>query len=75
MEPLVIFKVVYNQSGSRAPMFSHAEEDVDARSKPAGCCLLILEVRDRFSSYCFLLVVQVKDYLVGFLGVFNWGIS
>ena len=39
-------RIVADGSGSWAPMFAHAEEDVDPRSHRAGCCQLILEVGD-----------------------------
>ena len=43
-EPVVGFRIVTDRGGSRAPMFAHAEEDVDTRSNRAGCCQLRLEV-------------------------------
>ena len=68
-------RVVADRGGSRAPMFVHAEEDVDACSNRAGCCRLRLEVRDGFPLDCILLVVQGKDDLGGVLEIFDWGIS
>ena len=47
---LVEFRVVDDLSGHWAPMFLHAEEDVDACLNQAGCCQLRSEVRDGFPS-------------------------
>ena len=59
--------IVSDRGGSRVPMFSHAEEDVDARLNRAGCCQLRSDVRDRFSPDRIILVVQGKDYMGGVL--------
>ena len=37
-------RIVADRGGSWAPMFAHAEEDVDPRSNWAGCCRLGSEV-------------------------------
>ena len=68
-------KKVSDRGGPWAPMFTHAEEDVDARSNRAGCCRLILEARDIFPSDCIILIVQSKDDLGCVLEVFNLGVG
>ena len=67
--------IVSDRGGSRVPMFSHAEEDVDVRLNRAGCCRLRSDVRDGFSLDCILLVDQGKDDMGDVLEMPNWGVS
>ena len=68
-------RIVSYRGISQAPMFLHAEEDVDTRSNRSGCCRLISEVRYRFPSNFILMVVQGKDNLGGVLEIFDWGVG
>ena len=56
-------------------MFSHAEEDVDARSEWAGLRGLQSEVRDSIISYGIILVVQGEENLRGVLEVIKQGVG
>ena len=71
MELLVGVRAFANQSGPRASMFLHAEEDVDTCLNWGGCCQLRSKMRDGFPLDFVLLVVQGKDNLDGVLEVFN----
>ena len=71
MQPLVGVRVVNKRGGPRAPMFMHAEEDVDARSNQTGCCQLRSEVRGGLFSDCIFLIVQSKDDMSCVLEMFN----
>ena len=68
-------RIVADMGGSRAPMFSHVEENVDACLNRSGCYQLRLKVRDRFPSYCILLVVQDEGDLGAVLETFNWSVG
>ena len=75
VDPLADGRIVADWGGGWAPVFLHAEKDVDARLDWEGRRGIWYEERDVLTLDGFLMIFQGEDNLIGVLEVLNWGVN